>query len=245
MIYKSLINGLPVEAYFSDENITDIFLPLLDHLVSLFNDKQRRIVCFIAAAPGTGKSTLVSFLEYLFNKNNSNIKLQSLGMDGFHRYQEYLLTHEVEVDGKQIKMVEIKGNPLTFDVDRLNTKLSELVSSKTLKWPVYDRTLHNPVEDKIEVNADIVLLEGNYLLLDTPKWNELKKYADYTIYIDTDIGMLKDRLVNRKAKSALSYEEAVKFVENSDLKNAVMCKEQSVAPDLMLFTNKDGEYSVK
>lgn len=245
MIYKELINGLETEAYFSEDNITNIFLPLLDKLVSLHSEKQKRIVCFIAAAPGTGKSTLVSFLEYLFRNHNKTLKLQSLGMDGFHRCQDYLLTHTAMVDNKEIKMVDIKGNPITFDVDRLNYKLNELVTSKTLKWPVYDRTLHNPIEDKIEVDGDIILVEGNYLLLDYPKWNELTKSADYTIYIDADIDDLKDRLITRKAKSSLSYEEAVRFVNNSDLKNAVICKTHSVAPNLKLFTNKNGEYFIK
>ena len=242
MKYSEYINGLLVDAYFSEDSVNNIFLPLLDKLVELHNVKNRRIVCFVAAPPGTGKSTLVSFLEYLFKKNYSTLKLQSLGMDGFHLYQDYLLTHEVNIDNKIVKMVEIKGNPLTFDVDRLNAKLNELISLKSLKWPIYDRTLHNPVEDQIEVDADIVLVEGNYLLLDKPKWKDLIKYADYKVFIDSDIEILKKRLVERKAKSSLSYDEAVKFVLNSDLKNALICKSSSVAPDLFIYTDKDGEF---
>ena len=63
-------------------------------------------------------------------------------------------------------MVGIKGAPITFDLDKLLRKLKELKEDPVCKWPLYDRLLHNPIEDKITVDGDIILLEGNYLLLD-------------------------------------------------------------------------------
>ena len=78
-------------------------------------------------------------------------------------------------------MVGIKGAPITFDLDKLLRKLKELKEDPVCKWPLYDRLLHNPIEDKITVDGDIILLEGNYLLLDTEGRNDLSSFADYTI----------------------------------------------------------------
>ena len=39
-----------------------------------------------------------------------------IGMDGFHRRQEYLLEHTTMRDGKEICLVDIKGAPVTFDL---------------------------------------------------------------------------------------------------------------------------------
>ena len=82
----------------------------------------------LAAPPGAGKSTLLDFLEYL-SKNTDGVKeIQTIGMDGFHHYQDYLLSHETVRDGKTIKMVEIKGAPITFDLDALSKRV-QLVAS--------------------------------------------------------------------------------------------------------------------
>ena len=43
--------------------------------------------------PGAGKSTLVSFLEKLARDVLPGVRVQSAGMDGFHKRQEYLLSH--------------------------------------------------------------------------------------------------------------------------------------------------------
>ena len=57
------INGIPVEAYFHNEDIERIIQPLLEMLTRMQKEKGRRLIVMIAAPPGAGKSTLVSFLE--------------------------------------------------------------------------------------------------------------------------------------------------------------------------------------
>ena len=166
MNYKVNINGIDVEATYSQENIDDIIIPLLKKLSDIHSLQNRRVIAMLAAPPGTGKSTLVSFLEYLAKEIIPEKKVQAIGMDGFHKRQEYLTSHTTIVDGKELPMVDIKGAPITFDLDGLKAKIKELLSKDICMWPQYDRLLHNPVEDAIVVDGDIVLLEGNYLLLE-------------------------------------------------------------------------------
>ena len=60
------------------------------------------------------RSTGKDVVKYLQDEGVK--ELQTIGMDGFHHYQDYLLSHETIRDGKTIKMVEIKGAPITFDL---------------------------------------------------------------------------------------------------------------------------------
>ena len=167
MEYSANINGIEVTAFYSDTTVREIFIPLLERLAQLHTEKQSRILVMLAAPPGAGKSTLVSFLEKLAKDVCPEKTLQAVGMDGFHRRQEYLLSHTANVNGREIPMVRIKGAPVTFDLEGLRRKISELTEGRACSWPRYDRLLHNPVEDAILIEADIVLLEGNYLLLDS------------------------------------------------------------------------------
>lgn len=232
--YSVEINGIHVDVTYSDEVVERLFLPLLKELSALQKEKGRRILVMLAAPPGAGKSTLVSFLEKLSRENDDITDLQAIGMDGFHRRQEYLLSHTTIRDGKEVKMVEIKGAPVTFDLEKLTAAIEKVSSGEDTFWPIYDRHLHNPVEDAIHITEDIVLLEGNYLLLDMDGWNRLRDMADYTISITANEAMLRKRLIDRKMKSGNDIESATRFVDYSDMDNVKLCLEKTVKADMVL-----------
>ncbi len=240
MKYDVNINGIDVEATYSEENIRDIFEPLIKRLCDMRSSKKSRILVMLAAPPGAGKSTLVSFLEHYAKELAPEYTVQSIGMDGFHRRQEYLISHETEVDGKMLPMVQIKGAPVTFDLEALTDKIKQVAAGEKVGWPSYDRHLHNPVEDAVMVTADIVLLEGNYLLLDEDGWRELKGLADYTIALKADADMLRTRLVDRKEASGNPRGKAEAFVDFSDMRNVRLCLEHSMKADLELFVDGSG-----
>ncbi len=241
--YDININGIDVNAIYSETAINDIFIPLLQKLTSLQKEKGRRILVLLAAPPGAGKSTLCSFLEKLSQENSDICNVQAIGMDGFHRRQEYLLTHDTERDGKIVKMVDIKGAPITFDLEKLTAAIKRVSSGEICGWPSYDRHLHNPVEDTYTVNSDIVILEGNYLLLDEDGWRDLASFADYTIKVIANEEFLRERLIDRKAKSGNTLEKATAFVDYSDMANVRICLEKSNTADLILVIDDNGEYS--
>ena len=240
MEYSAKINGIEVCAYYSEKTIRSLLIPLLEHLSAMHDKKQSRILALLAAPPGAGKSTLVSFLEALAKERLPGKTLKAVGMDGFHRRQEYLLTHTAEVNGEEIPMVNIKGAPVTFDLEGLQKKIEEVTQGKNCKWPRYDRLLHNPIEDAITIDADIVLLEGNYLLLDLDGWRELSAYADYTISLSADEDLLRERLIARRIASGVEREKAEKFVDFSDMANVRLCLEKTKHADLSLALSRDG-----
>ncbi len=243
--YQVTINGIEISAHYTEQAVNTIFLPILRELTNLQKRKDKRILAMMAAPPGAGKSTLACFLEKLSHSSPELEGIQAIGMDGFHRRQEYLLSHDTQRDGKRIPMVEIKGAPITFDLERLTERVKKIAAGETCGWPVYDRMLHNPVENALQVDSDIVLLEGNYLLLDEEGWRDLPSFADYTIFLYADEDMLRTRLIERRIKTGVDEKAAVRFVDFSDMPNVRVCLEKSMPAMLPLRIDADGDFHLQ
>lgn len=111
------VNGLKVQAQYSDDEIENVHKPLLRMLAALQTvNPQRRTVVFLCAPPGTGKSTLTTFWEYLAQQDPELPAIQTLPMDGFHHYNSWLDAHQLR---------PFKGAPETFDVAKLAENLRQ------------------------------------------------------------------------------------------------------------------------
>lgn len=242
--YKFLVNSFEVNANYYEEDIKNIFKPLLKKLTNMKKSNSGRLLVYLAAPPGVGKSTLASFLEFLSGNNDDIQEIQEIGLDGFHYPQQYIKSNKVIVDGKAVPMAEVKGCPETFDLSKLKLKIKTL-RNESVRWPIYDRSLHDVVEDQILVTKDIVLIEGNWLLLNEDGWRNLKEYCNYSIFIKADEEMLKDRLIRRKMQGGLSEKDAVKFYERSDSKNVKRVLENSLKANLQLELLSNGKYKIR
>lgn len=130
------VNGLHVEAHYHDDEIEKVHKPLLQQLAKIHAAKpERRTIVFLSAPPGTGKSTLTTFWEYLSRQDAGLPEIQTPPMDGFHYYNRWLEAHHLRA---------CKGVPETFDVDKLAENL-RLVRAGEATWPQYDRQRHDPV----------------------------------------------------------------------------------------------------
>ena len=202
--YSFMINGLNITAVYGDDDIQNVYIPLLRKLTELRRKKNGRLIVFLAAPPGSGKSTLGYFLQYLSEKDPSLTDVQVLGIDGFHRYKDKIRNIPYK-DG--MTLLDMKGIPESFDVDALYQKVCELENGDTF-WPLYDRRIHDPIPDAIHVDKDIIILEGNYLLYSQGKWAKLREHCDYSIFMNISYDILKDRLIFRKALGGSKQKEA-------------------------------------
>ena len=75
--YNVNINGLDIEAGYNEQDVAEIFVPLLKQLSELQKKKGRRILVMLAAPPGAGKSTLLSFLEKLSKETEGVEEIQT------------------------------------------------------------------------------------------------------------------------------------------------------------------------
>lgn len=227
--YQLEINGVAVTAYYPEEDIRKVYLPLLEEWSALQKEKGRRIIVFIAAPAGCGKSTLAAFLAQLA-QNHGIAGVQALGMDGFHCPQKVLDAHTAVLEGKEVPLAQIKGHPLTFDVPKLQAAL-EALKHNDIAWPYYSRQIHDPIENAIPVTGSIILLEGNYLLYEEEPWDRLSEYCDASLFLRMDEEVLLNRIIERKIRTGRSEEEAVRTVYGSDRRNIQLVLNHSRTAD--------------
>jgi len=237
-----MVNSMPVHAVYAEEDVKEIFLPLLRELDRLQKEKNGRLFVMLAAPPAAGKSSLSKTLAGLAKEIPGMADVTVIGMDGYHRYMSYLTTHMTVRDGVEIPMVKIKGCPASFDLERLTENIKEVAAGLPCTWPDYDRMKKDPIEGALKVDTDIVLLEGNYLLLDREGWCDLSKYADVTIRITAEPAFLRERLIGRKHGTGVTMEEAVDFVDYSDMVNVKTCLEYTKDGDFNLYLDTEGRY---
>lgn len=239
-----MINGFKVNAIFSKDTTNDIFIPLLKHLSEIKKTREGRVVAFIAAPPGVGKSTLCAYLEHLSNTTEGLTPIQSIGLDGFHHKGEYLRRHTLVIDGKETLLNDVKGCPETFDIERFMLYLHH-IDDDSWRWPIYDRKLHDVVDEQILLSKDILIVEGNWLLLDEPKWRDCHTFADVSIFIEANEYDLKERLIKRKMSGGKSREAAEAFYSSSDQKNIHRVCHRRCMSDVTLVLKEDGVYHEK
>ncbi len=236
------VTGFDMEAKYTQENIDQIFLPLLRTLTQMRRESGKRIVCFLAAPPATGKSTLALFLQHLSEQDETLEKAAAIGLDGFHYHGDYLKSHYGVRDGQKVLLATVKGAPDTYDLTKLADKLTALHQEETVRWPVYDRNIHDVREDAALVDAGIILFEGNYLLLQDPAWKALRPLADYSVLIRADESMLHTRLVDRKERGGTPRDKAEAWYESVDRPNILTVLDTSDPGDLNLCLEPNGIY---
>lgn len=212
------VNGFITEVSYTEDEIETLFTPLLEELIRLRNAKKSRLIVYLAAPPGTGKTTLSLFLKELYEQMGTDYSFQALSIDGFHFNRDYLLSHYTTSNGEEVLLNKVKGSPESFNLEKLAESLMKL-RNQPVNWPVYDRVSHDVSKETIQADADIVLIEGNWLLLKEDEWDQLIDYCDYSIFIEADEEVLKERLVNRKIRGGLTPQEAESFYQTSDGKN--------------------------
>ena len=237
------ISGFKYPVRYNQETIENLFVPLLKHLSQLRTDLDRKVICYLAAPPCAGKTALSMFLEKLSRERDDLDPIRTVSMDGFHFSNDYLGSHLAMRDGSTIPMKFIKGAPETFDTDLMQQKL-RAVRGDGADFPIYDRNIHDVIPDAMSVEDDIILLEGNYLLLKNPKWTNIRALADYSVFIKAEPELLKDRLIERKLHGGKTPEQAEKFFNQSDVTNINMVTNNSVGADETWHLTADGDYEL-
>jgi pantothenate kinase len=231
-----VVNGLRVEVTPDVSLMDEVLVPALER-VAAGGDGRRRSYVFLAAPPATGKSVLATLLV----QQARHLDVDAVGIDGFHYPQTYLESTLVDTDSGRVPLASYKGAPDTFDTAALGRCL-RLARTRDIAWPVYDRVVHDVVPDAQTVTAGLVVVEGNWLLLDDPRWAPLAAHSSLNVFIDADPHLLRDRLIERKVRGGASRAEAVAFYERSDRHNVTRVLEGTDRSkvDLLLRLHPDG-----
>ncbi|QDY70700.1 nucleoside/nucleotide kinase family protein (plasmid) [Qingshengfaniella alkalisoli] len=194
------------------------------HRLLLHADRQ---FLAIAGAPGSGKSTSAELiqkrLEQLAPKQSA-----LLPMDGFH-YDDDVL--------RSLGRYERKGASDTFDVGGLRATLQRLRArdEPDVAVPVFcrDRELSRGSARLIPAEVQVIIVEGNYLLLDQNPWSSLQPFFDLTCMIDVDEPELSQRLYARWQGYGLNDAQIRQKLDGNDLPNVAVVRDHSVPADLV------------
>ena len=106
-------------------------------------------------------------------------------------------------------------------------------ADKPVAVPVFDRPLDlaRAGGRLITPAHRIVIVEGNYLLLNQDPWRSLHALFDWTLFIDVDDAVLVERLVNRWLCMGQDHSGALERTHQKDMLNAALVKTSSVPPD--------------
>jgi putative kinase len=211
--------GHTQEVLVSQEEMDSIHAPLLARMEGLAQTKGGRAIVFLAGPPGCGKSTLAALWEEL-SRQRRGAPVQALPLDGFHYPNAVLDARTVSREGQEIRLRLLKGSPESYDRESLASRLRELHEGRTPAWPVYDRTIHEPVPSGITVAREgVLVVEGNYLLLDEPGWRELAAFKDLGIFLDCGEEDARRGILARHQRGGRSPQDAASHYAFNDEPN--------------------------
>lgn len=189
----------------------------------------RRQMVAIVGAPASGKSTLAKKLCAELCETAHPNRAVVVPMDGFH-YDDAVL----EARGHRPR----KGAPHTFDVDGLRHLLLRLRQNQEAEvaYPLFDRSLELSRAGAaiVERDVEVILVEGNYLLLDAPPWCSLKGIFDVTILLDVSEPELRRRLGERWDSYGMAEVDILTKLDENDLPNGRIVRTGSVDADLIV-----------
>jgi pantothenate kinase len=199
---------------------------LSDYIIENSEGRKRYIVA-IAGPPGAGKSTFAQALLLLLKEKSIQAKI--ISMDGFH------LDNSILADRN---LLDRKGAPATFDTAGFIHLMNRLTNFEDdVVIPEFDRNKDLSIAGSsiISTKDKVLIVEGNYLLIEEEPWTKLKKTWDQTIFINPGIDTLEQRLLNRWLRYGLDTQDAKKRTLSNDLPNARYVLEKSSDSDIQIF----------
>ncbi len=183
-------------------------------LATLAADSGRLLIGLVGE-PGAGKSTVAATLVGGLAARGVTSAL--IPMDGFHLSNAELA---------RLGLGDRKGALETFDgagYVSLLRRLREPVPGVTVYAPTYVRGVEESIAGAVPVGPEVqlVVTEGNYLLVDEGPWASVRGLLDETWAVVTDDSVRRERLAARHVQFGKSPAQAAAWVATVDEPNAV------------------------
>ena len=183
---------------------------------------QGRFLTALAGPPGAGKSTLAAALVDALGQG-----AKAVPMDGFHYDDRVLIARGAR---------DRKGAPDTFDAQGFFHLLRRLRTEAEVAIPLFDRDLEisRAGADIVMPEDRLLVVEGNYLLLNEAPWPEAAPLFDLTVWIDVPEAELDRRLLSRWAHYGKTPEQARAWIDGNDMPNIRRVTQNSRAADVVV-----------
>jgi pantothenate kinase len=188
-----------------------------------------RVLIGITGSPGAGKSTLATALVGAVDAADGANTAVHLPMDGFHLANATL---------DRLGLRDRKGAIETFDgwgfaglLERVRVETDHVVYV-----PGFERSVDEPVaaEVAIEPSARVVVVEGNYLLVDEGPWQQVGELLDEYWFIEATEEERVRRLVARHTEFGRTPEAALAWALEVDGANARIVEPTIARADLVI-----------
>eukprot|EP01133_Synstelium_polycarpum_P018054 gene18054-21558_t len=120
-----------------------------------------------------------------------------------------------------------KGSPPTFDCsgfEHMLRRLKQAYRVEDVIIPVFDRDLDlaRSGAGVVDRSHQVLIVEGNYLLLKDEPWNRLSALFNCTVYLQVDNHILKERLIQRWLTYGYDESGARNRALSNDIPNATI-----------------------
>ena len=188
-----------------------------------------RIIVGITGSPGAGKTTLAKRLVAHINDGTDDTSAVYLPMDGFHLANATL---------DRLGLRDRKGAIETFDGWGFVALLGRVLAERDhpVYAPSFERTVDEGIAGEIAVPAaaQIVIVEGNYLLVDQEPWNRIPDLLAEAWFCETAADERLSRLVDRHTRHGRSPEAALEWASSVDGANALLIEPTKQRADLVV-----------
>ncbi|MDA8586208.1 AAA family ATPase [Rhodobacteraceae bacterium] len=202
------------------ENAQSVAARIAETIRKLPQSKRQLIA--MAGPPAAGKSTISKALVAELGDSAALVPL-----DGFHFSNDIL-------DARDLRAR--KGAPESFDLAGFSALLERLRTEAEVAVPTFNRALDVSIGSSVLVKKhhNLIIVEGNYLLLDEPGWRDLKTQWDLSVALNVPEEVLEQRLIQRWLDHGLSAKDARTRAMSNDIPNARRVARNQTAADLRI-----------
>lgn len=183
-----------------------------------------RIIVTISGIPGSGKTTLANAVASALNsaptssEAPSRLKTVVVSMDGFH-----LPRSQLDEEG-----LRRRGAPHTFNADAVVALVADLRMSTyrpmpDIMAPSFDHAIKDPIMNDVVIprSTNIIILEGNYLLLKESPWNTIQDLVNESWLLECTFEVAEERLARRHLAAGIvdNIEDGLDRVRLNDQPN--------------------------